>query len=420
MLGQPYFERRLGDIFNLSPIPYIAGNGELSDGTTPIQVQWELNVSVTGEPVLALSTKTIIGPDRMAKGSDFVQWSLTGHSQDNVYAVKTDGVILPRLSVTWGEEYATYFGQFKVMELNCTGGGSPSLLQALVRNLDFMGLEWSQHGTEQRRDKFHVNVAGRQVYFHNYSEHKRIKELIEIDRIDRAILGEIHLPIVAGESVEAAITKLEMIEWLTALLMMNRTFAPVVRLTDKGNLCGWRILELASDPYRRSDIVDNHLIPCGMKTAIESAYANFVTLDPKLDLRRFIDMVLWMRSQKYVEFRLAGLLLSYEFFTTKFLTEIGKPPSQESNIEQKLNQLNADLRFIPKAMLDETLRKDIRNPLFHLGAIVGANPQTLWDWYTSYYDLLIQIVFVVIGYNGNYISPINNQPKQVPTPAAKK
>jgi len=420
MLGQPYFERRLGDIYDLSPIPYLAGVGELSDGTAPIQVQWELNVSVTGEPVLAFSTKTIIGPDRMAKGSDFVQWSLTGHSQDGVYAVKTVGVILSRISFTFGEEFATCFGHFQLMELNRAGIGSPSQLEALVRNLDFMGLEGSQHGMERRLDKFHVNVAGRQVYFHNYSEHKRIKELIGIDRIDRGILGEIHLPIVSGESVEAALTTLEMIEWLTAFLTMNRTFASVVRLTDNGNLCGWRIMELRSDPHRGGDIVDNHLIRGGMKVAIESAYTNFVTLDPKLDLRRFIDMVLLMRSQNHLDFMLAGLLLSYEFFTTKFLTDKGKPPPQESNVQQKLNQLNAYLRFIPKVMLDDTLRKDIRNPLFHQGAIVGADPPTLWDWYTSYFDLLIQITFVVLGYSGNYISPVNHQPTPVPTPAPKR
>ena len=127
-----------------------------------------------------------------------------------------------------------------------------------------------------------------------------------------------------------------------------------------------------------------------------------------------------MRNQKQPEFLLAGLLLSYELFTTMFLTDKGKPPHQESNVQQKLNKLNAYLRFIPKAMLDDTLRKDIRNPLFHQGAIDGADMATLWDWYTSYFDLLIQIVFVVLGYSGDYISPINHQPTAVPTPVAKK
>lgn len=420
MLGQPYFERRLGDIYDLSPIPYVAGVGELSDGTAPIQARWELNVSVTGKPVLAISTKKVIGPDRMAKAGRFVEWRLVGKSTDGEYTATAEGVILSNLSFSSAEEYTTYFGHFRQMDLLRAGANSPTRLEALVRNLDFVGLEWSQHGSAKRQDKFHVTVAGRQVYFHNYAEQKRLKELIEIDRLDRAILGEIHVPIVADESLETAMTTLEMIEWFTAFLTMNRTSAPVIRLTDQGNLCGWRIMELGSDPFRRGDIVDNHLIPAGMKAAFETAFANFLRLDPKLDLRRFIDMMLVMRNQKQLEFMLAGLLLSYEFFTTKFLTDQGKPPPQESNVQQKLNQLNSYLRFIPKDMLDDTLRKDIRNPLFHQGAIVGADMATLWDWYTSYFDLLIQIVFVVLGYSGNYISPINHQPTVVPTPAAKK
>jgi hypothetical protein len=420
MLGQPYFELRLGDIFDLSPIPYLAGLGELSDGTAPLPVQWELNVSVTGEPVLAISTKQVIGPERMVKGNRFVEWRLVGKSANDEFTATAEGVILSRLSFSSSEEFTTYFGHFSQMDLRRNGAASPTCLEGLVRNLDFMGMEWSQHGSDKRQDKFHVDVAGRQVYFHNFSHQKRLKDLIEIDRIDRAILGEIHVPIVAGESLEAAMTTLEMIEWFTAFLTMNRTFAPLVRLTDKGGLCGWRIMELGSDPFRHGDIVDNHLIPGGMKGAFEGAFANFLKLDPKLDLRRFIDMMLVMRNQKQLEFMLAGLLLSYEFFTTKFLTDQGKPPPQESNVQQKLNQLNSYLRFIPKAMLDDTLRKDIRNPLFHQGAIVGTDMPTLWDWYTSYLDLLIQIVFVVLGFSGNYISPINNQPTAVPTPAAKK
>lgn len=420
MLGQLYFERRLGDIYDLSPIPYLAGVGELSDGTAPLEVQWELNVAVTGEPVLAISTKTVIGPDRMAKGNRFVEWRLVGQSVNGEFTASAEGVILSRMAFSSAEEYTTYFGHFRQMHLSRPGAGSPTRIEALVRNLEFMGLEWGQYGTEKRLDRFHVNVAGRQVSFHHYAEHKRLKDLIGTDRLDRAILGEIHVPIGASEPIEAAMATLEMIEWFTAFLTMNRTFAPLVRLTDNEGLCGWRIMELGSDPFRRGDIVDNYLIPCGMKVALETAFPSFLKLDPKLDLRRFIDMMLVMRNQKQPEFMLAGLLLSYEFFTTKFLTDQGKPPPQESNVQQKLNQLNSYLRFIPKAMLDDTLRKDIRNPLFHQGAIVGADMATLWDWYTSYFDLLIQVVFVVLGYSGNYISPVNHQPTAVPTPAVKK
>ena len=201
---------------------------------------------------------------------------------------------------------------------------------------------------ETRLDKFHVNVAGRQVYFHNHRHEKRLKELIGIDRIDRAILGEIHVPILAGEKLDDAFAVLEFVEWFTALLTMNRTFAPDGQADRQRATLRPANTGTGSDPYRRGEIVDNHLIPAGLKAAFETAFANFVALEPKLGLRRFIDMVLVMRSQKQLEFMLAGLLLAYEFFTTKFLTDQGKPPPQESNVQQKLNQLNAYLRAHPK------------------------------------------------------------------------
>ncbi len=108
MLGQAYFERRLGDIYDLSPIPYLAGVGELSDETESLDVQWELNVAVTGEPVLAISTKTFIGPDRMAKGIRFVKWHLVGESEDGGFTATIQGLILSHLSSLSGEEYTTY------------------------------------------------------------------------------------------------------------------------------------------------------------------------------------------------------------------------------------------------------------------------------------------------------------------------
>lgn len=420
MLGQRYFEQRLGDIYSLSPIRYIAGTGKLNDGETLLDVTWELNVSVTGDSILAISTTSVIGLARMLKAGSFVKWQLIGKSEDSEFKATADDLILSEMSYSSTHEHTTYFGAFQKIELLKKEASPPTHLEALVRNLDFMGLEWGQHGLESRRDRFQVNLADRKIDFRNYAEMKHLKKLIKSGRLDRAILGEIHVPILVGESLDEAMGTLDMIEWLTSFLTMNRTFSPLVRLQAQGDFCGWRISELPSDPIRGFGIVDNHVIPGGLKNAIEQTFANFVNIEPKLQLLRFFDMLLVMRNQRQLEFLLAGLLLSYEFFTTMFLTDKGKPPPQESNVQQKLNQLNAYLRFIPKAMLDDTLRKDIRNPLFHQGAIFGKDTLTLWGCYTSYFDLLIQIVFVVVGYTGDYISPINHQPTTVPTTAAKK
>jgi hypothetical protein len=79
--------------------------------------------------------------------------------------------------------------------------------------------------------------------------------------------------------------------------------------------------------------------------------------------------------------------------------------------------LNGFLRFIPSGLLGEELRADIRNPLFHTGTIVGADVLTLWSWFTRYFDLLIQIFFVILNFRGAYISWVTNAPQSVPVPA---
>ncbi len=419
MLGREYFERRLGDIFPLSPVPYLCGEGELQDGKGAIKVQWEVCVPITGEPVFAVTSEKIIPPDRWVNADrTFVQGTLTGRMADPPSTVTASGVILSKLSFASGDNRSTYFGHFKQMDIMPDGAGKPTRVEATVRNLTFEALEWTDYGTRKTRDKFHVAVAGRQVYFHLGRQEQDLKNLIEIERIDRALLSDAHVPVAAGETADDGLRILSTLESLLSFLTLNRATAPLLRLLDGDKQAGLRIMDLPSSPYCRDEIVDNYTIPGGLKTCIEAIYDRFVALDGPLRLQQFIDKVLVMHQQKSVEFKLAGLILAFEFFCTSYLTYQGRPPGPETNIQQKLNQINSFLRFIPKALLNDRLRDEIRNPLFHQGVIVGANVMTLWGWYTDYFDLLIDIVFVVLGYTGKYISRQNYAPVSVPTPAA--
>ncbi len=116
--------------------------------------------------------------------------------------------------------------------------------------------------------------------------------------------------------------------------------------------------------------------------------------------------------------KLGGLILAFEYLCIALLTAYGRPPTAEASIQDKLRMLNGFLRFIPRTLLDDELRADIRNPLFHTGIIVGADMPTLWTWYTRYYDLMIQILFVLLNFRGDYVSPLTNAPEHVPVPAA--
>jgi len=79
--------------------------------------------------------------------------------------------------------------------------------------------------------------------------------------------------------------------------------------------------------------------------------------------------------------------------------------------------LNNFLRFIPAELLDDHLRATIRNPLFHTGILVGASMNDKWQWYTRYYDLLLQIILVALRYQGEYLSQIDFSVTTVPAAA---
>ena len=53
-----------------------------------------------------------------------MEWCLTGQSQDSQFTANAVGVVLSQLAFASNEEYATYFGHFRQMDLNRTGVGA--------------------------------------------------------------------------------------------------------------------------------------------------------------------------------------------------------------------------------------------------------------------------------------------------------
>lgn len=408
MLGQEYFERRIGDIFDLSPIPYISGSGDLRNLNYSVSVDWELNVSITGESILVLTSNARINnEDIVDSNRRFVKWELTGSTANNSYTIKGEGVILHRSSYSSNDMQCVYHCRFQQIDITTARPMELTRLDSLLRNFTFWGLEFSACGTDNVRDKFHVLAANRRINFHLSPHEKKVKELIDNERIDQALMSEVHIPLNTDEALDDGLQILFTLQWIISLLNLNQVSAPVVKLMSGDNIYGWRILQPLTTPYMSGEIIDNFHINGGIKIFIETLYDRIVSLDGSLGLRRFIDMVLTMNQQRTVEFKLAGLLLAYEFLCTSFLTYSRATPSIDSNIQQKLNCVNTHLRFIPRTFLDDTLRADIRNPLFHQGQIVEANIQQLYKWYTSYFDLLLHIIFAILGYNGTFLSRVD-------------
>ena len=415
MVGKEYFERRIGDIYHLSPIAYMSGEGNLLDRAESIEVQWELNVSITGEHLLVLTSEKVISPDRCVNSDGTpAQWSLTGTTAEGEFTIRAVGVTLSQSLFSSERIESTYFSHFRQMDIISAYPRPTTSLEAMARNLTFIGLETTIQDSLRSLDKFHVVVAGRQIYFYLSKQENELKNLLKIKRIDRALMSEIHIPLASGESIEDGLIILDILEWLVSFLTLNQVSAPLIRLVDGENFCGWRVRNILSYPYKAEEIIDNGYISGGIKTCIEAIYDKFRALEITLQLRRFIDMILEMHQQRKIDLKLAVLVMTYELFCTSFLTYKREPPPEDSNIQQKMNRINYHLRFISKNFLDETLRGNIRNPLFHQGVIVGTGIEALWEWYTMYFDLLLQIVFIILGYSGSFISRVSHTPLPVP------
>lgn len=421
MLGQHYFAERLGDIYSLSPLPYQCGSGRLASDAIALDVDWELNASITGDCILALSSQKVIGPNLFAApGRRFRQWELSGYSRDGEFSINSQDIGLSNLrwSAPAEGESATYFAHFNLIRLERAGSFHVSSIRGLARNLAFAGIESTDYGSQRKRDQFTCRIAGRDVTFQQRQDVDDVKRLIEIERIEAGLMSSVTIPLLPNESPAEGAACLESIEWILAFVTRNRTFCPFIRMITDNEICGWQIHATNSSRYKRDEIIDNHIIPTGIRSFLESQFDNFLALDQQIDLRRFVDMTLVMGEQRQPEFMLAGLLLCIEYLCTKLLDHYGTPMGAESNVQQKLNRLNNHLRFIPKNVLDDELRADIRNPLFHQGALVGASVDTLWEWYVRYWELLVQIFFVALGYSGNYLSREDHSVKVVPASAS--
>lgn len=110
-----------------------------------------------------------------------------------------------------------------------------------------------------------------------------------------------------------------------------------------------------------------------------------------------------------MEVKWSNLILAFEYFLSFYLEVSCGLTSEEvrkiKSIEQKLKKANGWLRFIPEIYLNEKLRKEIRNPLFHSGEIFSIPFEELVDLYYEFLDLLVRIVFRSLGYTGKYSSP---------------
>ena len=253
MVGEEYFQGRLGNIYSLSPIPYLCGRGRLSRDGQTFAVLWELNVSATGSSTLVLSSNTILDINQMvASGRHFLEWHLDGETLEG-QQISGDRLIVSniRFSIGPNPDIPRYICHFHRIDIRPSPGVLPDSILAFVQNLSFVGIEWSRYGSRMVADKFRVAIAHRDVEYQLQANHDRLKELLAVGRIDRAMLSCISVPLLPNEVVEDGTRVLQSLEWLTAFFSQNRTFAPLIQLRTNGHPCGWIVFKCLRTPISR-------------------------------------------------------------------------------------------------------------------------------------------------------------------------
>lgn len=200
----------------------------------------------------------------------------------------------------------------------------------------------------------------------------RIIDLIDIERINNAIVSTVSIPINYDEDINVIENEVQVISWFLSFLSMNTNFSPLIEYLIDDKIVQYSIENTVKNCFIRNRIIDNYHIDEGIPKAFNECYQHYKNLQSNMDINTIIGLLVEIKQQKYIDIKIASMLMAYEKLTLKYLLSQGLDENQiGNNIEQKLRQLNRYLdKFIPKKMIeDDKLRNSVRNPLFHQGEI---------------------------------------------------
>ena len=398
MVGEEFFAKRLGEAFSASIIPYISGKGAVSvdDSDNVQQVSWELNVSVKGEALLVLSGSIILQDNQF--------FGLKGKSHNGVYEIICDKIFILSYSETINEENildTICICSPKQLELNQLGWDEKrvSVVKGYIQNLDY------------KVKKFSAVVDNIEIIFEHRDNYERIRSLKNDCIIDRAIFSSLKVSLNDKISINDVEIIFKKVPWMLSLVQINACFCGILEYSDtKKNK---RIVvknNLLSSPFHRHAIINNTI---DLRNFLENCSEKFHKLHKDINMRILISWLLGTYEGKFIENKIAGLILSYEYLLTRYLISCGCSENKVKgmNIQEKLKKLNKDeLRFIPTEYLKDKLRDGVRNHLFHQGYLPFMSLPEKSDFFDKYFDLIIHIILKILGYNGNYISPIDQKP----------
>ncbi len=405
MLGEDYFKNRLFDLYEFSPVKYLNGKGFLSDNNNKISIEFELNVSISGDVIFVISTDEVIL--RQSNARRLKEWDLEGESVDgfkiNGRKIYINGIPLGDKKNTSDN---TYFCGFTSLDIQKKELDNINHIEGFISNFHFSGRN------------FNVRLENREFDFRQHEKDKELLEMFKIGRINKAFYSVILTLVQDKEDLDTVIKIIDKISYLLSFFSMNMSIIPVLKIYDNTNsLIGLTIRNFKLFPHiMHKEILDNFYIPNGVKNGIEQCYERFINIEDELNLKTLINGLVAMMIQPYADLKIAILLVSFELLLSKYLLHRGMEEEniKTMDIQQKLQKINEFLRFIPSNLLDDDLRRNVRNPLFHEGEIPFSSPDEIYSTFSKYWELLIQIILKILNYNGNYLEIDSNAQKPLP------
>jgi hypothetical protein len=433
MLEESYFQNRLGDIYEYAPIKYMNGTGLLKYNNEKINTTWELVISITGEIIFILSAYSnnykVNFPLKMTDANRrFVNFQFDGISKSSQWNIHVKELNVYKIKSNLINFIDNFFCIAKKISLKKISKHCLEInnLTGLIYNFDFLEdppyseyIEVAESGTKTTKkiiDSIRFNYQNKDIIFKHIDDKVKIIDLLTIRRIDRALLSSINIPVLHNETIDDNNQLIKSITLLLSLINVNTSNTPIIYYLHDNEIVEINILDLVSSPYHRSVIIDNNHIHCGISNFFEQILDKVSEFDSNYNLNVVLAGLQGMYEGKYLENKIASLVLLYELILTKYL-KINQPKLknlEKKSVLQKIKLFNDDFKFIGSDLLDDKLvRIEVRNNLFHLGYLPSLDSSQKIEFFQNYYDLLIQIIFKILGYKGEYISPMNKEVKNI-------
>ena len=403
---------KLGELFNNSLIN-LEGTGKLSYNDKNYEINWLLNFSISNRLIILIESDI---PLRLTDNQNyFLEYNLKGTTNDKQWHINTDNLIIYSMNFKISNENSKYRYECKAYDViieHFTNTQIYNSINVYINNFIFKGLELSKYDNEFKVDKMSFDFNNRKYTIKQIENYDKILELLNNNIIDNAATSIMSFDLNDSEKIDDTIEEVELLTWLLCLTSLNYNFFSMYKLYLNNEVKCIKIYgNTKHAKLINTVLIDNFKINAGIKNFIEKCYEKFKELYyDTFDIKMLISWLLEMEQQKTIELKIVLLIISLEYALSNFLLKnniINQDQILKIHIVDKLRKANNILQFIPKELLDNFIKDKIRNPLFHQGAIPFITFEEKNKFIYQYFDLLIKIIYKILGYNGSFINKNN-------------